>query len=230
MRLRAFVAVEIAAQFRSERDDAEQFARCEQVALFAGVEILDDAPQLGKIGADPLILVHRAHRAVEESVRLPSGLGNFGTAHVGDKVDALAEFGAVDVLRDKVVDEPVDLFGEFRFLLDRQRYHARRAIGRDDRNGVGRGELELLHRIGSGDVCVLGCRFLRVIVCHNVSLACAAPYWLCLLKWPVRERFTSCFVWVIHPFRDLRAICHRTVPMSCYPMPCFRAVNEKARI
>src|SRR3546814_14308673 len=71
------------------------------------MEFLDRAPRMREVGADAVVLVHRAYGPIEEAVRLPGRLADLALAHRADRVDALAEFGAVGILRDQLVDERV---------------------------------------------------------------------------------------------------------------------------
>ncbi len=109
MRLRRAIAVEIVAHLVAEGQDAEQLARGGEIALTAGIEALDDAAQFGQVLAHPRLAVHRLDRAIEKAVRLAGRLADFLLPHGGDRIDAAAEFGAVDVLRDQLGDEAVDL-------------------------------------------------------------------------------------------------------------------------
>ncbi len=68
MRLRALIAAEVIVELVAEGNDPEDLARAGQLAALARIEILDHPAQFGEIGADALVLVHRAHRAVEEAV------------------------------------------------------------------------------------------------------------------------------------------------------------------
>src|SRR3546814_17397829 len=67
-------------------------------------------------------------------------------AHVGDLVDALAEFGRILVLRDEIVDEAVDALLQLRFLLGGQRHQPGGLFGRDGGQRFGRGQLQLVGR------------------------------------------------------------------------------------
>src|SRR3546814_5181209 len=67
--------------------------RARQAALPARIEFLDRAPKLREVGADAVVLVHRAYGPIEEAVRLPDRLADLALAHRADRVDALAEFG-----------------------------------------------------------------------------------------------------------------------------------------
>src|SRR3546814_17066994 len=80
--------------------------RARQAALPARIEFLDRAPKLREVGADAVVLVHRAYGPIEEAVRLPGRLADLALAHRADRVDALAEFGAVRILREQIGDEP----------------------------------------------------------------------------------------------------------------------------
>ena len=62
--------------------------------MLAGIEILDRAAQRGEIVADAAVLIHRLDRAIEEAVRLARRIADFLLPHRGDRIDALAEFGA----------------------------------------------------------------------------------------------------------------------------------------
>src|SRR3546814_20190171 len=80
--------------------------RCPSATLFraARIEFLDRAPKLREVGADAVVLVHRAYGPIEEAVRLPGRPADLALAHRADRVDALAEFGAVGILRDQIGD------------------------------------------------------------------------------------------------------------------------------
>ena len=109
MRLRALVAAEVIGQLVAEGNDAEDLARPRQLAALARIEVLDHAAQFGQIGADAFVLVHRAHRAVEEAVRHARRGHDFLAAHIRQLVDLLAEFGRIGIFGDQIGDEAVDL-------------------------------------------------------------------------------------------------------------------------
>ncbi len=70
--------------------------------FLAGIEVLDGLAQREQVGADAGIGAHRAHRPSEEAVRLARRLADLLLPHRRDRIDALAEFGRVDVLRDEI--------------------------------------------------------------------------------------------------------------------------------
>jgi hypothetical protein len=106
--LRALVFLEIIAELVAPGDDAQDLPRAAELALAAGVEVLDGAAKLEQVGADSGVLVDRLDRTVEETVRMAGGLGNLLAAHVGQLVDFLARTPGVGVGRDQLVDELVD--------------------------------------------------------------------------------------------------------------------------
>ena len=108
MRLAGFVAVEIIPHLVAERNDPEQLLRRGEIALPARIEILHHAAELGEVLPHAGFLIHRAHRAIEEAVGLAGGVADLLRAHRGDRIDALAEFGRVGVLRHELRDEMVD--------------------------------------------------------------------------------------------------------------------------
>ena len=142
MRLRALVAAEVIGQLVAEGNDAEDLARPRQLAALARIEVLDHAAQFGKIGADAFVLVHRAHRAVEETVGHVRRSHDFLAAHIGQLVDLLAEFGRIRILGDQIGDEAVDLGLQLAFHLVRDGYEARSLLRLDLGHGIGRREVE----------------------------------------------------------------------------------------
>ena len=117
MRLRALVTVEIIAQLVAKRDDAEQFFPGGEIATFRRVEVFHRPPQLGEVGTDAGLVIHLADRAVEKTVGLASRIHDFLATHIGQLVNAFAEFGTVHVLRDQVGNIRLDAFFELGFLL-----------------------------------------------------------------------------------------------------------------
>ncbi len=160
MRLRRFITVEIIAHLVAERDDPEDFPGRGEVATPARIEILDRAAQFGQVLADAGFLIHRAGRAVEEAVRLPRRVANLLLTHRADRIDALAEFGRVDVLCDQVVDEGIDPGLQLRTRGIVDRHQSDRLFGRNHGHGIGRGQhqigrLGVGRRIGRGGHAIL---------------------------------------------------------------------------
>src|SRR3546814_21070092 len=78
--LRAFVAVEIIPQLAAKRNDAEQLLLAEQIALAAGIKVLNSASQFRQTSADAVVGLHRAYRTVEEAVGRPRSAGDYTAA------------------------------------------------------------------------------------------------------------------------------------------------------
>ena len=137
------VFVEIGVHLVAERDDAEELAGGHALARFLGIELLDRPAQLGQVGADAGVGVDRLDRPVEEAIGGARGLGDFLAAHGGQRIDLLAEFGAVRIERGELVDELLDLLLELADLVALQ-WHQARGLGRGDRlERLGRLQLEL---------------------------------------------------------------------------------------
>ena len=171
MRLRAAVLREIIVDLAAE-NLVEEAALAEQLAVRRGVEPLDRGTEFDEALADVGVAVHRADRAVEEPVAVARRLQHFLAAHVGDLVDALAEFGRILVLRDEVVDEAVDALLELRFLFARQRDKARGLFGRDGGDGFGRRQRQCF-----------GCGGRRGLFAHSCSFQplCRQTIWHAVL-------------------------------------------------
>src|SRR3546814_7155287 len=118
--------------------------RCPSATLFraARIEFLDLAPKLREVGADAVVLVHRAYGPIEEAVRLPGRLADLALAHRADRVDALAEFGAVGILRDQIGDERVDPLLELGLGRVVDGHQPDDLFGRHHRPRLGRGPLQ----------------------------------------------------------------------------------------
>ncbi len=89
---------------------------------------------------------------------MAGSLRDFLAPHIGQLIDALAEFGRVGVLRDEIVDEGIDLLIQLGSLSVIKRDKTRRLVGRDRR-----------HRIGRRQVERVGCRRGGRGAGHNVS-------------------------------------------------------------
>jgi hypothetical protein len=95
----------------------------------------------------------RPRRAIEEAVRLPGGLADFLLPHRADRIDAFAEFGGIDVLRNEIVDEALDAFLQLAAFGIVDRHKPDRLFRRHHRHRIGRGEHQALFcrgSIGSG--------------------------------------------------------------------------------
>ena len=149
MSLRALVAVEIVAQLVAPRDDAEQLLLGRQVAALRRIKILNRPPQFSKVCAYAAGFVHLADWAIEKAVGLPCRFHDFLAAHIGQLVDALAEFRAVHILRQQVSDIALHLFGKLAFHLIFHRHQPDSLLGRNGRHRIGRGQFQL--RFGSGE-------------------------------------------------------------------------------
>ncbi len=105
MGLRTAVLVEIIVDAPSEGNDPQELAAGQRLAVLLGIERLNRAAKLGKVGAYTGVAVDRLDRPVEEAVGCPSRFGNLLAAHRRQRVDLLAEFGAVAVKRGQLVHE-----------------------------------------------------------------------------------------------------------------------------
>ena len=100
------VLVEIATQpvAGPERQQAEQLARAEQVALPRGVELLDLVTEVDERPADrrglgEAAVLHRRERLLEEPVRDGRGSADVLVTELPDVLDLVTEFGAVWIER-----------------------------------------------------------------------------------------------------------------------------------
>ena len=151
--LRAAVLVEIMIDALAERNDPQELAGGQRLAVLARVEVLDGAAKLGQIGADASVTIDRLDRPVEEAVGRAGGLCDFLAAHRRQLVDLLAEIGAVAVERSQLVDELGDLLVELAGLLAFQRHQAGGLVDGNRLQRFGRVKLELGRGLG------FGCRF-----------------------------------------------------------------------
>src|SRR3546814_4282830 len=82
--------------FLNEAATTEIYPNCHTLSLHdslpisARIEFLDRAPKLREVGADAVVLVHRAYGPIEEAVRLPGRLADLALAHRADRVDAIS--------------------------------------------------------------------------------------------------------------------------------------------
>ena len=79
---------------------------------------------------------------------MASRLHNFLAAHVSQLIDPLAEFRAVDVLRDQVGDVRLDAFFELRLLVVGYGHQPHRLRRCDHRHRIGRGKFKVADGLG----------------------------------------------------------------------------------
>src|SRR3990167_786998 len=141
MPLGGSIAVKIALQLVAERNDAEQLAPA-HLALAARIEILNRLAQFEQVGSHAIVLIHRAHRAIEKAVGHGRCSADLFLAHAGDLIDLFAKGRGIGVLGHQIGDKGIDFLVQLRTVLVAHRDQPRGLFERDRRDGIRRRKVQ----------------------------------------------------------------------------------------